>query len=489
MEKQQSPIRVYIGNKKDEWLGSLTIPLPTTSEVLKPFLDSIEIADRQSIRIMDVFVKMAPGENQLDVAVNSIVDGNDSPDILNELNYLAAKISKMGDEEREILTAVLEAKRHCGSLAEIINLTENLGCFDLQPAFYPEQYGEFLITMTQDETYECFERLRASNNDDDRLFVKHIERLEKCVDYGDYGRLVATEQDGVFTERGYLTEYGEFRTVYRGPEDIPPAYRCFASQEVTTQMDKEQFWKIIDDARATAGRWQAMYEPLLESLSKLEAPDIIRWQQIFDEYQKLSYKEKLWAAAAVMHNGCSDDSFDYFRGWLTAQGKDVFFKALADPDSLAAVEAVQAFGREKIDSNFMTPMAGYAEATRFEGMLSIAAEAYKRNPESDGKFYGAVHSNPLPEWEKADIASEVRYAGDMDVKWGGLGKPWPETLEALKKTLPRLYGVFHKGEALQKEAPQAKESVIAKIRTGKLKVKARVINDENKPQTRSGPEL
>lgn len=33
-----------------------------------------------------------------------------------------------------------------------------------------------------------------------------------------------------------------------------------------------------------------------------------------------------------MMNGCSDDSFDYFRGWFIAQGKDVYMDALAEPD-------------------------------------------------------------------------------------------------------------------------------------------------------------
>ena len=29
-------------------------------------------------------------------------------------------------------------------------------------------------------------------------------------------------------------------------------------------------------------------------------------------------------------DGCSDDTFDYFRGWLIAQGKETFEKVLDD---------------------------------------------------------------------------------------------------------------------------------------------------------------
>jgi hypothetical protein len=29
----------------------------------------------------------------------------------------------------------------------------------------------------------------------------------------------------------------------------------------------------------------------------------------------------MWVAAYLMNGGCSDDGFDYFRGWLIAQGR------------------------------------------------------------------------------------------------------------------------------------------------------------------------
>lgn len=47
---------------------------------------------------------------------------------------------------------------------------------------------------------------------------------------------------------------------------------------------------------------------------------------------------KLWGAAYILNGGCSEDSFLYFRLWLIAQGRDVFTKAVADPESLAAAD-------------------------------------------------------------------------------------------------------------------------------------------------------
>ena len=43
----------------------------------------------------------------------------------------------------------------------------------------------------------------------------------------------------------------------------------------------------------------------------------------------------LWGAAYLMKGGCSDDAFDYFRGWLVAQGRRTWERALRDPDTLA----------------------------------------------------------------------------------------------------------------------------------------------------------
>lgn len=56
-------------------------------------------------------------------------------------------------------------------------------------------------------------------------------------------------------------------------------------------------------------------------------------------YKDLSFRYGLWDAAKIFRvDGCSDDSFSYFRSWLIVQGKDVYMAALADPDSLADVE-------------------------------------------------------------------------------------------------------------------------------------------------------
>lgn len=185
-------------------------------------------------------------------------------------------------------------------------------------------------------------------------------------------------------------------------------------------MDIGTFWEIIDFAREENGGWEDMYEPLVDRLAELEADEILLWENIFNEYQCLSYKNKLWAAAYIINGGCSDDGFDYFRGWLTAQGKKVFLNALKEPDSLARVEVAE-------------------EDVEFEDILSAASAAYfkKTGVEDDyDLFCDELNKNPLPDELKKEMASEIEYATDIDVEWDGNNE------EGLKKLLPELCKTF-----------------------------------------------
>lgn len=167
-------------------------------------------------------------------------------------------------------------------------------------------------------------------------------------------------------------------------------------------MDKTLFWQLIDDARREAGPSGEVAPLLVDKLAQREVGEIMRWTQFFDAYQKLSYKNQLWAAAYVINGGCSDDGFDYFRGWLTAQGKDVFLRALADPDSLADLEI-------EMDEAYD------------EDMLAAGYEAYFKKtamaPRDYDRAWAARQEHPLTESEQQELAAEIRYAADIDARW------------------------------------------------------------------------
>jgi hypothetical protein len=54
-------------------------------------------------------------------------------------------------------------------------------------------------------------------------------------------------------------------------------------------------------------------------------------------FDRDAYRWDLWAAAYVINGGASDDGFEYFLGWLMAQGRTRWEATLADPDSLADI--------------------------------------------------------------------------------------------------------------------------------------------------------
>jgi hypothetical protein len=59
------------------------------------------------------------------------------------------------------------------------------------------------------------------------------------------------------------------------------------------------------------------------------------------DLRAVSYRWDLWGAAYLLNGGCSDDGFEYFRGWLIAQGHEVFERVLEDPDVLADLPHVR----------------------------------------------------------------------------------------------------------------------------------------------------
>lgn len=121
-------------------------------------------------------------------------------------------------------------------------------------------------------------------------------------------------------------------------------------------MDREQFWQLIEaareqvlDADAAAGDSEAVAVAAAELLAGRPATEIVAAQQALWDVMAESYANPLWAAAYTINGGCSDDGFDYFRGWLIAQGREVFERTTADPDALADLPVVRAAAPEGME--------------------------------------------------------------------------------------------------------------------------------------------
>ena len=105
-----------------------------------------------------------------------------------ELNAMCAAISKLARADRAKLeAAVTFAKPECA--AEVRRLAKNLNLVDFVPNVHtPEEYGRYMIQNSGHFDY-----------DDD---------LDAFYDYGKYGRQHMEQEQGVFTEQGYIAYHG-----------------------------------------------------------------------------------------------------------------------------------------------------------------------------------------------------------------------------------------------------------------------------------------
>jgi hypothetical protein len=107
-------------------------------------------------------------------------------------------------------------------------------------------------------------------------------------------------------------------------------------------MERVRFWSLVEAAKEASGgdvRRQAAL--LVERLRQLPLSDVIEFQHTLEAVHAQSFRAELWDAAAVINQWdssdrlfCSEDRFFMFRGWLVAQGREVYDAAIAAPDSL-----------------------------------------------------------------------------------------------------------------------------------------------------------
>ena len=106
---------------------------------------------------------------------------------LNELAEATDGLSKADMEKLGTVVTLAEPK----SAAQIKNLAENLDLFDFAPgAHTPEDYGKYMIRQSGHFDYD--------------------ENLDAFYDYEKYGTERMNEEDGMFTDRGYIAYKGYY---------------------------------------------------------------------------------------------------------------------------------------------------------------------------------------------------------------------------------------------------------------------------------------
>lgn len=84
---------------------------------------------------------------------------------------------------------------------------------------------------------------------------------------------------------------------------------------------------------------------------------------------------------------CSDDGFDYFRGWLIVQGREVFERIVADPDALADLPAIRVAAADgnEVECEEALSIAGNAHLTATGEQLPADASTIQY-PELDSAW-------------------------------------------------------------------------------------------------------
>lgn len=126
------PFAAFITNLGKYNEGALVgewVKFPTTAEELKKVFERIGIGAKDDFgqTYEEWFI------TDYDCYVDGLYDLLGEYANLDELNYLASKLDDMSQDEYERFQAAMEIGDHTGSIQELINLTENLDCYDITP--------------------------------------------------------------------------------------------------------------------------------------------------------------------------------------------------------------------------------------------------------------------------------------------------------------------------------------------------------------------
>ncbi|MCY8915247.1 DUF4240 domain-containing protein [Bacillus atrophaeus] len=158
-------------------------------------------------------------------------------------------------------------------------------------------------------------------------------------------------------------------------------------------MNETSFWQLIDQACSQ----EEPNEWLRDELLKKEINEIVDFEFMLQTFMQKSYLSSLWAAAYILMDGCSDDTFDYFRGRLIAQGKETFEKVLDDHEYLAAYITEETLDEEGYPQN--------------EDLLSVEALTYMKT--GDDEWDDEVHDELLDALEQKEPAE----SDEIELDW------------------------------------------------------------------------
>ena len=206
------------GRPAGEW-----VTFPTTAEHLKEVFDRIGIDFKHYEEWhFTEFQSTIPG-------LTEHLSEYSHPD---ELNYLGKLLEMQFDDDREKFIAAIEYGDHADSLQDIINLAQNLDCYWLYPSVHSEEeYGHYLVDELEEPELS--------------------DEVKRYFMYEEYGRDASINDDGMFTEKGYIYNNRNTFTEWYDGRDVPEEYRVTPQPPQRSIPDPE---KVEMDAAAPGQR-------------------------------------------------------------------------------------------------------------------------------------------------------------------------------------------------------------------------------------------
>ncbi len=196
----------------------------------------------------------------------------------------------------------------------------------------------------------------------------------------------------------------------------PLIYQIMKKPSRKNLMLQETFWSLIAITRDNTQDPLEQINLLKRKLNGLTLEEILGFDYWLQHAFRESYRSDWWAAACIALGGCSDDGFEYFRGWVISRGKAVFQAALEDPDVLIFE---------------LARLTSWTDA-ELEEMLSVAWCAFKEKVGVDFSEASLHYDSELLKY-----APEATHYPDIQIDWSA------QDPESLQKICPRIFAHFY----------------------------------------------
>jgi hypothetical protein len=127
---------------------------------------------------------------------------------------------------------------------------------------------------------------------------------------------------------------GLFNKLFNKKEDETPQTNEQPLEKTAEMLDEDLYWQIVAKSLKNTNTQQEQLKYLVREIEKLSPAEIVGFRLRTDKFLYDTYNAEMWCAGYIMNGGCSDDMFEYFRNWVISRGKETYYSAKANPDSL-----------------------------------------------------------------------------------------------------------------------------------------------------------